>query len=129
MPDMNTFYLLHFSARHQMKSTQNLRSIYNIVSGLGLWPCTCWYCLAGIRKVVNRGLCKWAGRWNLSHQESYGSLLNHLNLLCKIVFQLLKQTEINKKSKPRRLNQIPEKLTSDPKKKTWQKLTNSKLTS
>ena len=99
--------------------------------------CICWYCLVDIPQVINKGFYKWIVGQNPSHQESYGSILNHLDLLYQIVFLYLKQTEFNNKTNledwikfQKSERQIPwDQIPFSWKKKTWRKTTDFKLTS
>ena len=52
IPDMNTFYLPHFQARHQIKNLQYLTNIYIVISGLCLQLCTCWYVFTVVHMLI-----------------------------------------------------------------------------
>ena len=68
--------------------------------------------------IVSELVCTIPAIRNLMFQYQ----INHLNLLCQTVFSIFKarkQKSITNNSW--RLNQIPQKLASDPKKKTWRK--------
>ena len=95
MPDMNTLYLLGTfsgttSKEEYTECKKYIQCFYGTVfMAMHMLVLFSWH---------PPGLCKWTGRQNPSHQESYGSIINHLHLPYQIVFPYLRQTEVNSKT-------------------------------
>ena len=98
MPDMNIFYLLGtFSGKtsddeEHTEFKKYIQCVFRVV-----FMTVHMLILLSWHPKPHPPLSELVGKI-ASHQESYGSILNHLDLPYQIVFLYLKQTEVNNKT-------------------------------